>query len=159
MRHIALAVAAVTTLALSACATYQPGSASRAENLKRLEPVPGKTSLYVCREPALLVARGVKTVVLVNNVPIGTLKTNSFVHTELEPGQQGVLLRHDGMSSGSGGFMTVDTAPGEVRVLWVGVTGNGWGVLTVDEFDTVQDGHDCVRSAEYSVFGQAPDDH
>ena len=43
------------------------------------EPIPGKTSLYVCRESALLVAKGVKTVVLVNNKPIGTLKANSFV--------------------------------------------------------------------------------
>ncbi|WP_132985006.1 DUF2846 domain-containing protein [Luteimonas terricola] len=146
-----------TALALSACATYQVGDASRSDHLKRFGPVPGKTSLYVCREPALLVARGVKTVVVVNNIPIGTLKTNSFVHAELEPGQQGVLLRHDGMSSGSGGFMTIDTEPGEVRYLWVGVTGNGWGVLTVDDFDSLEDAQECVRGAEYSVLGQKPD--
>lgn len=158
MRHLALTAVSAAALILSACATYQPGSMNRAEDLKRFEPVPGKTSLYVCRESALLVARGVKTVVVVNNIPIGTLKTNSFVHAELEPGQQGVLLRHDGINSGSGGFMTIDTAPGEVRFLWVGVTGNGWGVLTVDDFDSVEDARKCVRGAEYSVLGQQPDD-
>lgn len=154
MRHLALAAIVVAASTLTACATYQPGSVTRAEQLKRFEPVPGKTSLYVCRESALLVARGVKTVVLVNNNPIGTLKANSFVHAELEPGTQGVLLRHDGLSSGSGGFMTIDTAPGEVRYLWVGVTGNGWGVLTVDDFDTLEEAQDCVRGAEYSVLGE-----
>ncbi|MGY0651349.1 hypothetical protein ACW7GZ_05665 [Luteimonas sp. A537] len=158
MRYLAIATVTTAALALSACATYQPGDASRSDHLKRFEPVAGKTSLYVCRESALLVARGVKTVVFVNNTPIGTLKTNSFVHAELEPGQQGVLLRHDGMSSGSGGFMTINTEPGEVRYLWVGVTGNGWGVLTVDDFDSLDEAQKCVRDAEYSVLGQEPDD-
>ena len=153
-------VMAATTAAgllLSGCASYQAGSATRADELKRLEPIPGKTSLYVCRESALLVAKGVKTVVLVNNKPIGTLKANSFVHAELEPGEQGVLLRHDGMSSGAGGFMTVTTGPGEVRYLWVGVTGNGWGVLTIDDFDSQEEARKCVRGAEYSVLAAEED--
>lgn len=154
MRNLSGTSALAAILALTSCATYQPGSASRAAELKQFAPVPGKTSLYVCRESALLVARGVKTVVLVNNAPIGTLKANSFVHAELEPGKQGILLRHDGMSSGSGGFMTIDTEPGEVRYLWVGVTGNGWGVLTVDNFDSLDEAQGCVRGAEYSVLGQ-----
>lgn len=154
MRHLFGIATLAAVLALSGCATYQPGSASRAAELKRFAPVPGKTSLYVCRESALLVARGVKTVVVVNNEPIGTLKANSFVHAELEPGKQGVLLRHDGINQGSGGFMTIDTEPGEVRYLWVGVTGNGWGVLTVDNFDSLDEAQDCVRGAEYSVLGQ-----
>lgn len=54
-------------------------------------------------------------------------------------------------------FPTIDTAPGDVRYLWVGVTGNGWGVLTVDNFDSLDDAQACVRDAEYSVFGQEPD--
>lgn len=148
------AMAAVTAacVMLSGCATYQTGSATRADELKRLEPIPGKTSLYVCRESALLVAKGVKTVVLVDNKPIGTLKANSFVHAELDPGEHGVLLRHDGVNSGSGGFMTVTTGPGEVRYLWVGVTGKGWGTLTVDDFDSEDEARECVRGAEYSVL-------
>lgn len=154
MRNRSGIAALAVAMSLASCATYQPGPASRAAELKQFVPVPGKTSLYVCRESALLVARGVKTVVLVNNTPIGTVKANSFVHTELEPGKHGVLLRHDGLSSGSGGFMTIDTGPGEVRYLWVGVTGNGWGVLTVDDFDTLEEAQDCVRNAEYSVLGE-----
>ena len=148
----AMAAMTAACVMLSGCATYQAGSATRADELKRLEPVPGKTSLYVCRESALLVAKGVKTVVLVDNKPIGTLKANSFVHAELEPGEHGVLLRHDGVNSGSGGFMTVTTGPGEVRYLWVGVTGNGWGVLTIDDFDSEDEARKCVRGAEYSVL-------
>ncbi|WP_407352836.1 DUF2846 domain-containing protein [Luteimonas sp. R10] len=119
--------------------------------LKRFEPVPGKASVYVCREPALLVARGVKTVVLIDNEPIGTLKQNSFVHTEVEPGKHGVLLRHDGINSGAGGFMTFDVESGDVRFFWVGVTGNGWGILTVDDFDSEAEARACVTGAEYSV--------
>jgi hypothetical protein len=157
MRHLYGAAVLAAALVSTACATYQTGAPARAAQLKQFAPIPGKTSLYVCRESALLVARGVKTAVVVNNNPIGTLKANSFVHAELEPGQQGVLLRHDGMSSGSGGFMTIDTGPGEVRYLWVGVTGNGWGVLTVDDFDSLDVAQACVRGAEYSVFGQEPD--
>lgn len=56
------------------------------------------------------------------------------------------------MSSGAGGFMTVATSPGEVRYLWVGVTGNGWGVLTIDDFDSQEEARECVRGAEYSVL-------
>lgn len=157
MRHMSGITMLAAALALTGCATYTTGSADQAARLKQFQPVPGKTSLYVCRESALLAARGVKTVVVVNNTPIGTLKTNSFVHAELEPGTQGVLLRHDGINAGSGGFMTIDTEPGEVRYLWVGVTGNGWGVLTVDNFDSLDEAQACVRDAEYSVLGQEPD--
>jgi hypothetical protein len=120
--------------------------------------VPGKTSLYVCREKALLSARGVKTVVWLDNEPIGTLKPNSFVHAEVEPGKHGVLLRHDGINTGSGGFETIETQPGEVRILWVGVTGKGWGVLTVDNFESEAEAGECVRGAEYSVLAAGSGD-
>ena len=150
----ALAVAVLVALSLgSGCATYQTGGADRSAALKRFEPVSGKASVYVCREPALLVARGVKTVVLLDNEPIGTLKQNTFVHAEVEPGKHGVLLRHDGINSGSGGFMSFDVEPGDVRFFWVGVTGNGWGVLTVDDFDSEAKARACVTDAEYSVQG------
>lgn len=151
MKHSILAATLVACAFLSGCATYQAGTVSTAELLKRFEPVPGKASVYVCRIPAVLAARGVKTVVYLDNEAIGTLRQNSFVHTIVEPGKHGVLLRHDGMGSGSGGFMPFEAAAGEVRFFWVGVTGKGWGVLTVDDFDTVADARKCVASAEYSV--------
>ena len=53
--------------------------------------------------------------------------------------------------------MTVTTGPGEVRYLWVGVTGNGWGVLTVDDFDSEDEARRCVRGAEYSVLAEDAD--
>ena len=124
------------------------------DQLKRFEPVPEKASIYVCRIPAALVARGVKTVVYIDNQAIGTLRQNSFVHTVVEPGKHGVLLRHDGLSSGSGGFMPFEVSAGEVRFFWVGVTGKGWGVLTVDNFDTQAEARACVSGAEYAVPGQ-----
>lgn len=151
MKHSILAIALVACAFLSGCATYQAGSVSTAEQLKRFDSIPGKASVYVCRIPAVLSARGVKTVVYVDNQAIGTLRQNSFVHTIVEPGKHGVLLRNDGMSSGSGGFMPFEVAADEVRFIWVGVTGKGWGVLTVDDFDTVADARKCVAGAEYSV--------
>lgn len=151
MKYVILAAAIGAMAALSGCATYQAGSVSRGDQLKRFEPVPGKASIYVCRIPAMLSARGVKTVVYVDNEAIGTLRQNSFVHTVVEPGKHGVLLRHDGMNSGAGGFMPFEAAAGEVRFFWVGVTGKGWGVLTVDNFDTEADARECVAEAEYSV--------
>lgn len=152
MKKRDLATVAMACLMLAACASYQTGSAHHPDELKRLERISGKTSLSVCPESAPLVAKGVKTVVLVDHKPIGTLKANSFVHVELEPGEHGVLLRHDGINSGSGGFMTLQTAADEVRYLWVGVTGNGWGVLTIDDFDNADEAQTCVRGAEYSVL-------
>src|SRR5690606_40346373 len=66
-------------------------------------------------------------------------------------GKHGVLLRHDGINRGAGGFMTFEINPGDIQIFWVGVTGNGWGVLTVDNFDSDSEARDCVEGAEYSV--------
>ena len=153
MRKITMAVALAAALLASGCATYQAGSASQSDLLKRFEPIPGKGSVYVCRIPALLVARGVKTEVIIDNENIGTLKVNSFVHTTVEPGKHGVLLRHDGINRGAGGFDTFEIGAGEIKFFWVGVTGKGWGVLTVDRFNTEAEARECVLGAEYSIPG------
>jgi hypothetical protein len=152
MKYAMAAVAVAALVLVSGCATYQAGTRSVADQLKRFEPIPGKGSIYVCRVPAALVARGVKTVVHVDNEPIGTLRQNSFVHVAVEPGKHGVLLRHDGLSSGAGGFVPFEIAAGEIRYFWVGVTGKGWGVLTIDDFDSEADARRCVTGAEYSVL-------
>lgn len=151
MRDVRIAALAAAFLCLGGCATYQVGAPDAAAVLKRFDSIPGKASVYVCRVPAVLVARGVKTEVFIDNQNIGTLKQNSFVHTEVEPGKHGVLLRHDGINQGTGGFETFDVNAGEVRFFWVGVTGHGWGVLTVDNFDSDADAKNCVTKAEYSV--------
>ena len=136
---------------LSGCATVQLGDKAREADLKKFTPIPGKVSLYVCREQAYLAAAGVRTVVLVDNEAIGTVKPNMFVYTTLEPGRHGILLRNDGLASGTGGFETFEGKANDLVFYWVGVTGNGWGVLTVDHFDSAQDAMKCVRGAAYSV--------
>jgi len=74
-----------------------------------------------------------------------------FVHTTLEPGKHGILLRNDGLASGTGGFETFEGDANDVVFYWVGVTGKGFGVLTVDHFDGTQDAMSCVIGAAYSV--------
>ncbi|MGY0798874.1 hypothetical protein ACW7G0_07465 [Lysobacter sp. A286] len=151
MRNVLTAAMIAGIACATGCATYQAGGADRSATLKKFESIPDKGSVYVCRESALLVARGVKSEVYIDNENIGTLKVNSFVHTAVEPGKHGVLLRHDGMNHGAGGFETFEINPGEIRFFWVGVTGNGFGVLTVDDFETQAEARDCVINAEYSI--------
>jgi hypothetical protein len=148
------AILAITATFLVGCASFQHGDKTVESELKKFAPVAGKTSLYVCRESALLVARGVSTRVIVDNDDIGTVKANTFVHTVLEPGKHGVLMRNDGLASGTGGLMTIETKPDEVAFLWVGVTGKGFGTLTVDYFDSKQDAMNCVTEATYAVKAQ-----
>ena len=147
---LALVLIALSAL-VSGCASVQYGEKSREAELKKFMPIPGKVSLYVCREQAFLVAAGVRTVVVVDNEPIGTVKPNMFVHAVLEPGKHGVLMRNDGLASGSGGFETFEGKANDVVFYWIGVTGKGFGVLTVDHFDTEQDARNCVSGALYSV--------
>jgi hypothetical protein len=138
-------------LFLSGCATVQYGDKTTEAELKKFTPIPGKVSLYVCREQAHLVAAGVRTVVFADNEAIGTVRPNMFVHTTLEPGKHGILLRNDGLASGTGGFETFEGHASDVVFYWVGVTGKGFGVLTVDHFDSTQDAMSCVIGAAYSV--------
>jgi hypothetical protein len=73
-------------------------------------------------------------VVFADNEAIGTVRPNMFVHTTLEPGKHGILLRNDALASGTGGFETFEGHANDVIFYWVGVTGKGFGVLTVDHF-------------------------
>jgi len=136
---------------LSGCATVKLGDKATEAELKKFAPVEGKVSLYVCREQAHLAAAGVRTVVFVDNEAIGTVKPNMFAYTTLEPGRHGILLRNDGLASGTGGFETFEGKANDVVFYWVGVTGKGFGVLTVDHFDSTQDAMKCVMGADYSV--------
>jgi hypothetical protein len=147
-----LAVFSLGAMILSSgCATVAYGDKTTEAELKKFTPVQGKVSLYVCREQAYLSAAGVRTVVFVDNEAIGTVKPNMFVYTALEPGRHGILLRNDGLASGSGGFETFEGKANDVVFYWVGVTGKGFGVLTVDHFDSTQDAMKCVSGAVYSV--------
>ena len=151
MKRSFVPVLMVLVAFVSGCASVQYGDKSREAELKRFMPIPGKVSLYVCREQAYLVAAGVRTVVVVDNEPIGTVKPNMFVHAVVDPGKHGVLMRNDGLATGSGGFETFEGKANDVVYYWIGVTGKGFGVLTVDHFDSEQDARNCVSSATYSV--------
>src|SRR3546814_15839775 len=47
--------------------------------------------------------------------------------------------------------MTSAINAGDIQIFLVGVTGNGWGGLTIDNFDSESDARACVQGAEYSV--------
>jgi hypothetical protein len=136
---------------LCGCASIKAGDKDTEARLKRLEPTPGAVSLYVCREKALLFAAGVRTAVWVDNKPIGTLKPNMFAHVLVTPGKHGIFLKRDGLYGGSSGVHEIDAKAGEVVFVWAGMTGGGFGTLTVDDFDSPRDGPECVKGAEYSI--------
>ncbi len=134
---------------LSGCASVQYGDKDVESNLKKFSVVPGKTSLYVCRVSGF-VASGVTSTVLVDGKGIGNLKPKTFVHAVVEPGEHAVQLAHDGIN-GSSGIHRIQTKPDEIAFVWAGVTGGGWGILTVDNFSSKQEGQNCVNDAAYSV--------
>jgi hypothetical protein len=138
---------------LSGCASMKYGDKSAEDNLKRFQSVPGKVSLYVCRENALFVAAGVRSEVIVDNDPIGTLKPNTFAHVVLDPGKHDVFLKNDGIAFNSG-HISIEPKADDVAFLWVGMTGHGFGTLTIDFFDDIQNAKNCVNAAKYSIKAQ-----
>ena len=139
-------------LALSGCASVQYGSKDTEVNLKKLDPVPGKTSLYVCRESAAFIGAANRTTAIVNNKPIGTLKPNNFAHVIVEPGTQEVFVKRN--PGGDSGILKLNTRANEVVIVWVGMTGGGFGTLTVDLFSTKEEAENCVRRAAYAVVAE-----
>ena len=145
--HATAAALLVTTL--SGCATVQYGDQDTAARLRELKPVAGKTSLYVCREAAAFVGAGNRTTAIVDRRAIGTLKPNNFAHTLVDPGAHSVFIKRN--PGGDSGVLELQTQAGEVAIVWVGMTGAGFGVLTVDNFSSRAEAEKCVRGAEYAV--------
>jgi len=143
------ALAAFLVIALGGCATVKYGDKATEANLRELQPIPGKASLYVCREAAAFVGAGNRTTVVVNNRPIGTLKPNNFAHAVVDPGSHDIYLKRS--PGGDSGTLTVGSQAGEVVIVWVGMTGGGFGVLTVDNFSSRSEAERCVKGAEYAV--------
>ncbi len=142
-------MAGLALITLSGCATVTYGDKSTEATLRELRPVSGKVSLYVCREDAAFVGAGNRTTAVVDNKPIGTLKPNNFAHVVVEPGPHEVYIEHN--PGGRSGVLKVDTRADEVPIVWVGMTGRGWGVLTVDHFESRSEAESCVREAEYAI--------
>jgi hypothetical protein len=152
MKNPKLIILSFVAVALTSCATVQTGSGDAQADLKRLQPVPGKASLYVCREKAAFVGAGNRTTVMVDNIDIGTLKPNTFAHTVVEPGSHQIYI--DFHPGGKSGTLTLEAQANEVPIIWAGVTGHGWGVLTVDQFPNRADAEHCVQNATYVVPGK-----
>lgn len=144
----AVAAGLVVTI-MSGCATVTYGDKGAEATLRELQPVPGRVSLYVCREKAAFVGAGNRTTAIVDNKPIGTLKPNNFAHVFVEPGPHSVYIEHN--PGGKSGVLNLDTRADEVPIVWVGMTGHGWGVLTVDQFKSRSEAESCVRQAQYAI--------
>jgi len=143
---VALGVAA---LLLVGCATPpQMGDKAAEAELKKFTAAPGKTSLYVCRVSGF-VASGIVSPVLVDGESIGRLAPKTFAHTLVNPGTHTVKLDHSNYPLAHSPSHTIETKANEVAFVWVGVTGGGWGVYTVDDFKSRQEGMDCVNSSDY----------
>lgn len=152
MKNPIPAISALLILTLSGCATVKYGDKNTEAKLRELKPIPGKTSLYVCRENAAFVGAGNRTTAIVNGQPIGTLKPNNFAHTVVEPGSQEIYIKRN--PGGNSGVLNLTSQKDEVAIVWVGVTGGGFGVLTVDFFSRRKEAEDCVRSAEYAISAE-----
>lgn len=147
MKLLQIALAAALLTALCGCATVQFGDKETETNLQKLALIPGKASLYVCREAAILFSSATRTTVMVNNQPIGTLKPNNFAHVAIDPGTHRIKVNHFG---GDSGTLKITVSAGEVPIIWIGVKG-GFGVLTVDHFSSRSEAEQCVRGAKYAV--------
>lgn len=149
MKRVIALWAGLAVIATSGCATVAYGDKATEAALRELRPVPGKVSLYVCREAAAFVGAGNRTTAVVNQTAIGTLKPNNFAHTVVEPGSHSIYIEHN--PGGKSGVLTIDTQANEVPILWVGMTGRGWGALTVDHFPNRSEAEACVKNASYAV--------
>lgn len=136
-------------MSLVGCANVKYGDKDIEAKLRELRPIPGKTSLYVCRENAVYAGALNRTTAIVDNVPIGTLKPNNFAHTVVEPGSHDIYIKRN--PGGDSGTLKIQTLSDEVAIVWVGMTGGGFGVLTVDSFTNRSEAEQCVRGAEYSI--------
>ena len=145
-----LAISAFLLASMTGCATVKYGDKDTEAKLRQLQPISGKASLYVCRENAAFVGAGNRTTVFVDNKAIGTLKPNNFAHTVVEPGSHDIYIKRN--PGGDSGTLTIRSLADEVAIIWVGMTGKGFGILTVDNFSTRSEAEQCVKSAEYAVL-------
>lgn len=144
-----LALALIGAAVLTGCANVQYGDKQAEDKLRQLAPIAGKASLYVCREAAAFVGAGTSATVFVDGRPIGTLKPNNFAHVALEPGPHEVHIKRN--PGGESGVLLVEPKAGEVAIIWVGMTGAGFGALTLDYFSSRPDAERCVKAAGYAV--------
>lgn len=142
-------ISALVVFALAGCASIKYGDKETEAKLRQFQPIPDKTSLYVCREAAAFVGAGNRTTVVVDGKPIGTLKPGNFAHTIVDPGTHDIFIKLN--PGGNSGTLPVSSQAGEAAFVWIGMVGGGWGGLSVDFFSNRREAENCVKSSEYSV--------
>jgi hypothetical protein len=143
---------AVLPIVLAGCATAKFGDKTVEASLKKLQNIPDKVSVYVCRVDAFS-GGGVGTEAFVNGRSIGALKPKTFAHTELPEGSVSVFLRRNGFGihSGDSGSLELAGRAGEILIVWAGPAGAFIAPLTVDRFPTQAEGEACVKESSYAV--------
>lgn len=136
------------------CASVTPGNHAAELELKRFPTKGGMGNLYVCRESNHLLPNGIRSHVLVNGRSIGLLGPGTFAQAYLTPGAYRVQLKSEGLLVNTEPYVDAQLRDGEVLILWVGVTGNGLGVYTIDNFPTEAAGRACVQWSNYVVEAQ-----
>jgi hypothetical protein len=115
-------------------------------------PVAGKARLYVCREKAAYQSGAIESIVTVDGKPVGNIRASTVVHTLVEPGRHEILLRNvEATSNIRPPRTTINASAGELVFLWVGVTGRGWGLYSIDGFRDTASAQACVRDAQVRV--------
>lgn len=94
-----------------------------------------------------------RSTVVVDGTPIGMLLPKMFAHTILNPGAHSLYLSNEAplIPTSKTGELKFEGKSGEVVLIWAGVTGGGWGILTVDHFETKANAIQCINDASYAV--------
>ncbi len=137
------------TLAGCTSVPFALGDKDAETRLKAFPVLPGKTSLFVCREDTGYAASSLTTEVLVSGSSIGSVKPGTFVHGVLAPGRHTIEMRNDGPHRGTA--IQIDAKASELAFLWIGVTGRGFGQYTIDFFQTDEQARACVAKAAYAA--------
>ena len=133
---------------LSSCSTAKFGDRAIEARLKNFEPLAGRVSLYLCREPSSGAAASFQNAeALVNGRTLGAIDNNTFAHTDLPPGRISTMLKRDDGSNS--GLLELQGKAGDVLFVWVGA--RPFTPLLIDSFTNPVEGQACVREARYVV--------
>ncbi|MFT3799852.1 MAG: hypothetical protein QM766_01405 [Burkholderiaceae bacterium] len=149
------ALSTMAALLLGGCATSVPvsfGDKDTEARLKRMEPIPGKVSLYMCRPDGTPFSSAMQMTGGVDGTRLGTIEVGQFTHASIAPGPHEVYaILGNPKGNGISGKMSIDAQAGEIVYVWVGRTGGGLGAFTVDKFNKPEDAQACIRDGKYTV--------
>jgi len=146
-----VAATLLASLALAACGSgpvYLGDKAIQAR-LKLFQPIPGKVSLYVCREQDYRPVYHPTGNVLVDGRSVGILGLNTFLQVPIEPGEH--LVEVDFNVPTPSRKIRISGEAGSIVYLWIGQPGRGWSPLTIDFFHNDEQARECVSGAALAV--------